>query len=100
MPAVPYSPVPDVAPQNIPTPKLRVDTPPAAFGANVAQAIDHLGSTEGQVGNELWSRAIAMQQLRNETEATEATAQAAMRSDKLFTDFESTKRGLNAVNGE
>jgi hypothetical protein len=100
MPAVPYSPVPDVAPQNIPTPKLRVDTPPAAFGANVAQAIEHLGSTEGQVGNELFARALAMQQLRNEAEATDATSQAAMRSDKLFTDFESQKRGLNAVNGE
>jgi len=100
MPAVPYSPVPDVAPQNIPTPKLRVDTPPAAFGANIAQAIEHLGSTEGQVGNELWSRAIAMQQLRNETEATEKSAQYIQASDKLFTDFEGQKRGLNAVAGE
>ena len=100
MPSVPYSPTPDVSPQNITTPKLRVDTPPAAFGANIAQAIDHLGSTEGQVGNELWSRAIAMQQLRNETEATEKSAQYIQASDKLFTDFEGQKRGLNAVAGE
>ncbi len=100
MAQVPYSPVPDVAPQNIPTPRLRVDAPPAAFGTTIGQAIEGLGSTEAQVGNELWSRAIAMQQLRNETEATEKSAQYIQASDKLFTDFEGQKRGLNAVAGE
>jgi hypothetical protein len=100
VPSVPYSPVPDVAPQNIPTPRLRVDAPPAAFGTTIGQAIEGLGSTEAQVGNELWSRAIAMQQLRNETEATEKSAQYIQASDKLFTDFEGQKRGLNAVAGE
>lgn len=101
MPTVPQEALlPSVAPQNIPTPRLRVDTPGAAFGTNIAQAIEHLGSTEGQVGNELFSRAVAMQQLRNETEATEKSAQYIQQSDKLFTDFEGQKRGLNAVAGE
>jgi hypothetical protein len=100
MPQVPYSPVPDVAAQDIPTPLVRVNPPPAAFGTNIADAIKHLGSTESEVGNELFSRAVAMQQVRNETEATEAAANYVKQSDKLFTDFEGQKRGLNAVQGE
>jgi hypothetical protein len=100
MPQIPYSPVPNVTADNIPTPAIRVNAPEAAFGTNIAQAIKGLGATEEGVGNELFSRALAMQQLRNESEATEASADYIKRSDQLFTNYEGQKRGINAVTGE
>lgn len=66
---------------------MRINVPPAAFGATVAQAIQHLGATEEQAGNELFNRAIAIQQLRNESEATEALANYELTSGKLRNDF-------------
>jgi len=100
MAQVPYQPFPEANAENIPTPPLRVNVNPEAFGTGIGQAVQGLGSTIGKVGDELYSRAISMQQIRNEAEATNATADASMRSDKLFTDFESQKRGLNAVSAE
>jgi hypothetical protein len=79
---------------------MRLNVPGAAFGTNVAEAIKGLGSTEEKVGDELFSRAFAIQQLRNESEATNGTSYLLGQSDKLVTDFEGQKRGLNAVNGE
>ena len=98
MPQVPYQPIPDVAPsdQLAFAPELRIRAEPAAFGVNVAQAIQHLGTTEEAVGGELFSRALAMQQLRNETAATNAKANFQLQGEQSFTDFES-KKGVNAV---
>jgi hypothetical protein len=93
---VPYNPVPDVSPQNIKTPSISISTPPAAFGGAVAQAIQHLGSTEEQVGGELFNRAVAMQQLRNETEATEGLANLERQSGDLRVKYLDS-RGRNAV---
>jgi hypothetical protein len=101
MPQVPQTALlPDVQAANVPTPPVRVSPPPEAFGTNVAQAIKGLGATEESVGNELFSRAVAMQQLRNESEATERAADFTLKSSDLYTQFESTKRGLSAVQGE
>lgn len=98
MPQVPYSPVPDVSPQDIPAPKIRLQTNPDMFGANVGGAIRSLGSTEEQVGNELFSRAVGMQQLRNETDRTNAVAAYEMAANEEQVKFLSL-RGSNAVNG-
>ncbi len=99
MPQVPYSPVPSASPENIPSPLMRIQgITPEAFGVNVGRAIEHLGSTEQQVGGELFQRALAMQDLRNETEATEANAQHDLGARKLQTDY-TQKMGLDAVNG-
>lgn len=67
MAQVPYSPVPNVSSNLQPTPQIHVDTPPAAFGANVADAVKGLGAASDQVGNELFSRAMAMQDLHNQS---------------------------------
>ena len=69
MAQVPYSPVPDVAPSDTATPRVSVATPEAAFGGATAKAIENLGTTVQGAGNELFGRAVALQQLNNETEA-------------------------------
>ena len=68
MAQVPYSPVPTAQPQ-APGESISENTPGAAFGENVGAALQHLGSSVGEVGNELFSRAIALQDLNNENSA-------------------------------
>lgn len=96
MPQVPYTPVPDVQPHLASPPRLNIDAKPAAFGVNIAQAIQHLGTTEEQVGTELMNRAVAMQTLRNESEATQAIADQERQSNDLHVKF-SALEGNNAV---
>lgn len=72
MPSVPYTGVPTVAPQMDATPNLSANTPPAAFGAATAEATSNLGRAVSGVGNELWQRATAMQDLFNHSQAIEA----------------------------
>jgi len=97
MAQVPYSPVPaqTLSPQGLPgyhTPSGLED----AFGANVAQAIGHLGKVTEQAGSELFGRAVAMQQLANETEAREADTQYMMKAGELHAQY-SALQGADAV---
>lgn len=72
MPTVPaYNPVPQAS-QMIATPNRQVSTPVEAFGGATAQALGHLGSVAQHVGDEIYARARALQDLQNETEATDA----------------------------
>src|SRR5882762_8322699 len=96
MPTVPYKPIPDQSPQATPTPYFHVNTPPAAFGANIGQALEGLGQMTEHAGNELFTRAIALQNLRNETEAREADAQYMMKAGELHANF-SSLQGKQAV---
>lgn len=96
MPQVPYTGVPGVEPSLERSPQLYVNAPPAAFGTTIAGAIDHLGTTLDQVGNEMTNRALAMAQLRNSSEAVEASAQHELQVNNAYVDFES-KKGKNAV---
>lgn len=96
MPRVPYQPVPDVSPQFSPAPQIRIAAEPAAFGANIAQAIQHVGATEEQVGGELAQRALAMQELRNETERMNAVSDFELRANDEHVKF-SALQGNNAV---
>jgi hypothetical protein len=98
MPQVPYSGVPDVSAQSIDTPLLRVNAGPATFGGTIAQAIEHLGTTSEKVGGELFDRAVAMQQLRNEAERTQAMADYEQQSNDLYIKFQD-KQGKNAIDG-
>src|SRR6266568_2270096 len=92
---VPYNPVPN-APNLIETPKVHVDSPVAAFGGTVGEALSSLGRTLGHAGDELFQRAIALQNLRNETEAKEADAQYMMEVGKLHANY-SSLQGKAAV---
>ena len=87
MPAIPYSPVPQVSPQENPTPSVRENTPIGAFGGQVAEAIQGLGAVTEKAGNELFGRAVALQQLNNETEAREADAKYMMAAGDIHAKF-------------
>lgn len=96
MAQVPYSPVPTVAPSGMATPKGGVDAPLAAFGGATGAALSKLGQTAEHAGDELFTRAVAMQQLNNEAEAKEADAQYMIEAGKLHADY-STLEGKAAV---
>jgi hypothetical protein len=74
MAQVPYTPIPDVTSRFEPTPNIHVDTPLAAFGGDIGHALSTLGTTSDQVGNELFARANAMQELHNQSVADQATS--------------------------
>jgi len=72
MPRVPYQPYSEVAPGDQAT---NIATPPEAFGVGVARATEGLGQNIARTGDELFSRAVAFQNLNNETEARQADLQ-------------------------
>jgi len=89
MAQIPYSPVPSVAPSEAATPGFRLNVPEGAFGGGVAAATQELGTRVSAVGNELFGRAIALQQLNNESEAREADAQYMMKAGELHANYQS-----------
>lgn len=89
MPGVPYDPVPSIAPTEAATPRPNVNAPVGAFGGEVAHAIEGLGAVTTHAGNELFGRAVAIQQLNNETEAREADAKYMIGAGDLHAKFNS-----------
>ena len=96
MPQVPYSGAPTVAPQLDPTPRYTADVSPDMFGANIGRAVQQLGATSEQVGNEIFARGLAMQDLANHSEAQAADAAYMQKAGELHADF-SSKQGKDAV---
>src|SRR5882757_1406898 len=86
MPQVPYSPIPQPG-QMVGTPKVSVNTPEAAFGGAVGQALRGAGQQLEHSGDEIFRRAVALQDLRNETDAKEADAQYMMKVGELHANF-------------
>lgn len=98
MPQVPYSGVPTVSPQLDPTPRYVADARPESFGVNIAQATQHLGQVAEGAGNELFTRAIAMQDLYNHSEAQDADAKYMQKAGELHSQYSSLS-GKAAVDG-
>lgn len=98
MPNVPYQPVPDVRPAAPPTPSLRVDTPGAAFGTNVAQAISSVGGDISRDGDEIFQRAMALQDLSNRTSADQANTNFVTALGQRHAEWQSL-RGQQSVQG-
>lgn len=96
MAQVPYNPVPQETLSKDSLPQYRVDIPDAAFGTGIASALGHLGKTVEGAGNELWARAVAMQQLNNEAEAREADTEYMIKAGELRAAY-STLQGKAAV---
>lgn len=88
MPQVPYQPYSEVPAQDIPTPNIHVQTPEGAFGQGTALAMKHLGTTMEHSGDELFHRAIALQELDNETKARQADLQVAKESGEEHAAFD------------
>ncbi len=86
---IPYTPYSTAEPAGG-SERLSVSAPPAAFGANIGAALEHLGTTTEQVGSELFSRAMALQDLKNENDARDAQAKYATQSSALQAAFDSS----------
>jgi|SRR5580704_572365 hypothetical protein len=72
MAQAPYVPFPTAQPYMRPTPPLRINTPGAAFGESIGAALQNLGGSVEKDGNELFQRAMALQELQNENDARQA----------------------------
>lgn len=94
---VPYRPIPDVVPQS-PGESISVATPEAAFGVNIGNALQHLGSSTAEAGNEIFSRAIAIQDLTNQADARNAVSKMMDTMAQSRAQYLSTKE-KDAVNG-
>ncbi len=90
MPQIPYTPYSSVQPQ-VATPSVQVSTPGAAFGENIGAALRGLGATVEHSGDELFTRAMALQQLNNEAEARNAQIEFAKQTAPVVADFDSLK---------
>lgn len=97
MPQVPYSPIPDVRPTSQGTPALEPRAPAAAFGTNVAEAIGSVGGDLEKAGGEIFTRAMAMQDLNNRADADKAVTDYVVQMGLKHADF-SAKQGRDAVN--
>ena len=95
MAQVPYSPVSDVHADLAPTPTVHVDTPLAAFGGDIATAMGRVGAATDQLGSELFARANAMQELKNQADADTAATQYGMKLATVQANFLS-QYGANA----
>lgn len=98
MPRVPYSPVPSVGAVGGGTPSFSPSNIQGAFGEDVARSLSTLGGTVAKVGDEISSRAIAMQELANQTEAKEAESRYIIRTGELRAQYNSLQ-GEAAVKG-
>lgn len=95
MPQVPYVPYPTTEPTTQGTSGVRVSTPPEAFGANIGRAVERFGLGLEQDSDKIWQRAVALQELQNETAARNADVQASTEMGKLHAGF-SALEGVNA----
>lgn len=100
MPQIPYSPVPDVQPEDrvAQPPRIQVYTNPDMFGANVGRAVEQLGGTIGKVGDEMFQRALAIQQIKNQAELDNLNSQFLTETAGIHANF-SAQQGKNAVDG-
>lgn len=89
---------PDLVPSQVPqgfAPEVSLPVPVDAFGGAVGKALEGLGGAIEGASDKIWSRAMEMQNLQNETQAKEADAQYMMQSGKMHADFINNE-GLNA----
>lgn len=96
MAQVPYSPVPSVAPSGAGLPAVSPNIPAAAFGGDIATAISGMGKEISGAGNEVFERAIWLQNLNNQAEAKKADADYILAAGKLHADYQ-TLEGKAAV---
>lgn len=96
MAQVPYSPVPNVSPSGSGLPTISPNIPAAAFGGDIATAISGMGKEITGAGNEVYERAIWLQNLNNQAEAKKADADYIVRSGQLHAEF-NTLEGDQAI---
>src|ERR1041385_96878 len=87
MPQVPYNPVRQVGLENIGVSAPGVNAPLAAFGGAQAEAMSHLGSGLERAGDEIFARAMAIQQVNNVAEAREAGVEYMKEAGQLHANY-------------
>lgn len=87
MPKAPYTPNVDVALSGQEIPEFRPTVRPEAFGVNVGQAIEKLGSTFEQAGNQVFNTAVQLQEEHLRTKAMNASTQYYAQTAKTRQDF-------------
>lgn len=97
MAQVPYNPIETVAPTETPTPRPQVSPIGAAFGEPVAQGLTNLGHSLSQAGDEIFNRAIALQQVTNQTEAHEADSKYMINASAIHDKYNQLE-GKDKVN--
>jgi hypothetical protein len=98
MAKVPYSPVAETTPVGGATPKISPETPPGAFGENVGQALTGFGRQMERSSDEIFARAMALQQIQEEADARDKETQFMIRSAELVNTYK-TKLGKDAIDG-
>lgn len=110
MPQVPYTGAPTVSPTERGVGGMSTNASAESFGAASARGLARQGEAEAglgrtleKAGDEIFGRAIAMQDLANHTEADEAHNKYILESIKLRSDFmnlqgQDAKNGLEAHN--
>lgn len=100
MAQVPYTPVPDVQPEDrvAQPPRLQIYTNPDMFGANIGRAIEQLGGTLQKSSEELFQRALAVQQIKNQAELDNLNSQFLNETAGVHANF-SSLQGRNASDG-
>lgn len=73
--SVPYNPVPEATPAQAPIPEVHPAVVGEAFGQGIAQAVGGLGREVSHVGDQIFRRAVALQELQNNNEAKDLDTQ-------------------------
>jgi hypothetical protein len=93
VPQAPLSPVVDSSSGG--TPNVGVSAPVEAFGGAVGHALSSLGDQVHRSSDQLWQRAVEMQNLENETNAKRADTEYMTKAGMLHAEFSSLE-GLAA----
>lgn len=88
MPTVPLL-SPDVAVSGQGTPEVNMAVPVEAFGGAVGHALSGLGDAVDRASDKIWSRAMEIQNLNNDTEAKKADTDYMIKAGELHAQFSS-----------
>lgn len=97
MATVPYSGAPSVGPSNQGVGGISGEAPADAFGMGNARAVGELGGALSQSGDVIFGRALAMQELANQSAAREADAKYMIELGKIHAEYNSLQ-GPEAIN--
>lgn len=86
---------PNVDPSSGGTPNIGIGVPVEAFGGAVGHALSSLGDQVHRSSDQLWQRAVEMQNLENETNAKRADSEYMTKAGMLHAEFSSLE-GLAA----
>src|SRR5262245_26769803 len=91
MAQVPYTGVPQAEAQDRPTPYFHINAISDAFGVGIGRAISEMGTALQHSGDVLFGCAVALQQVRNESDADDAATQFIIQSSDIRSKYMATE---------